>query len=88
MYTVEQFTKDNAKFISERTFQIREAVLETLQIQGFHQSTYSFDNDIPIGAIYIVLSKIETYFKELGWFAVSQKLDNEDVVFELTVRPR
>ncbi len=87
MYTVEQFTEDNVEFISEYSFQIREAVLENLQAQGFHQATYTFKNDIPLGAIYIVLSKVEKYFKELGWHAISHKLCDEDVVFKLIVQP-
>ena len=88
MYSVEQFTKDNIEFISNCTSEIRECVLETLMVQGFHQNRYSFDDSIPIGAIYIVLSNIDKYFRDLGWIAMYKKLDDKNIAFQVTVMPR
>lgn len=88
MYSVEQFTKDNIEFISNSTSEIRESILETLMVQGFHQNIYSFDDSIPIGAIYIVLSNIDKYFRDLGWIAMYKKLDDKNIAFQVTVMPR
>ncbi|MBL4295701.1 hypothetical protein H8F06_10315 [Vibrio fluvialis] len=87
MFTVEEFTEQNQEFITNALTNMREDIVNGLKIDGYFKYTYSFHDETPIGAIYILMSKLSQYFRELGWFLSSQELDGDQVQFRVTVRP-